>query len=362
MFKHCSEIILLALIAAFSLQCSNEKTGEAFPEVSTLSDSVKRNAIALEATEIVAPDDFINAKEFYVHDDSILVVVNKPSSGGYMIELCNLFTKEKKRELFRHGNGPGEMLNVTAHVRDGQLIVHDFVKHQLASMDMDSILLSSDAEPSTPHLFCSNAGSPFVTFLDDDRIIMLNPYFFESDVLSISNGESRFLLGDSSTQFSLLKDHSRKVYSYNVEQGFIIPDISHDRVLFASSFYPQFALYDGSLNPQRRIDGPDCLRPSFRVSDGVVTFDKQIPYGYRSYALGTDCIYLVYIGSFLSEDGNLQDFDSYIFQIGWDGRLVKSFHSEHYLGSLSVSSDGETFFCRSFDSDGSIILLKLTAD
>lgn len=185
-------LIFGLLLCALFVQCSEQKP-VGFDVVQELSSDVKEKAVALKAEKVIESDEFIPAKEMFVYRDSILVVVNKPISGGWLLELYNLNAKSSLGKFVRKGNGPKEMLKVMAHVNKNKLILHDYIKRQVLSFDLDSAILDKAYSYGTPVSFCKNAGSPFVTFFDKSRLIMLNPYYLENDKLGISNGEPSIL-------------------------------------------------------------------------------------------------------------------------------------------------------------------------
>lgn len=347
------------LLCALFVQCSEQKP-VGFDSLEILPADVKERTIALEATKVIDADEIISAKQLFVYKDSVLVVVNKPKRDGWFLELYNLYTKSLLGRFVRKGNGPKEMLRVMAHVNKNKLILHDYIKHQVVSFDLDSAILDKSYSYGTPVSFCKNAGSPFVTFFDDSRLIMLNPYYLENDKLGISNGEPRFLVNDIGSQAVLLRSGERKPRSYNIEQGFIFPDKSHNKVIFASSYYPEIEMYDYELKPLKKITGPDDLKIDYRVSGNNVVFNKVVPYAYQSYAMVSDGFYLLYIGGYYTTSTEHKDMQSWIFKFDWEGNFIKSYHYDQYLGSLSVSSDEETFYGQGFDENGNVTLWKLS--
>ncbi len=330
-----------------------------FPQVREFNPSWMSSAKELSSIQLVSSDEFVSARDFAVYNDSIIVVTNKPIKGKCFIELVRLDNKKSVGNYILYGNGPGEMLNVSSHLRNDSLYVHDFAKHQILTLNLGAAINSDSYRLPLPVTFCRNAGSPFVTQMDEDRIIMLNPYYCENQELGISNREDRFIVINEDEKPSLLYEHSRKYYSYNIEQGFIVPVHSKNRIVFCSAFYPVVEFYDFKLNPLVKVTGPIDLEPHFRIQDGEISFYKGVPYAYRGYALGNNCIYLAYIGSLLKRNERLQDKQSWIFKFDWNGNLLDTFHTDKYVGSLSVSSDERAFYARGFDEDGNIVLWKL---
>lgn len=48
-----------------------------------------------------------------------------------------------------------------------------------------------------------------------------------------------------------------------------------------------------------------------------------------------------------------------MFKFDWDGNFIKSYHSDKYLSSLSLSSDGKTFYGKGYDENGNVVLWRL---
>lgn len=119
-------------------------------------------------------------------------------------------------------------------------------------------------------------------------------------------------------------------------------------------------MYDYELKPLKKITGPDDLKIDYSVSGNDVTFSKVVPYAYRSYAMVYDGFYLLYIGGYYTTRRKYKDMQSWIFKFDWDGKFIKSYHFGQYLGSLSVSSDEETFYGQGFDENGNVTLWKLS--
>lgn len=353
-------IILLFLVTPLLLSQCSGKPGVVFPEVVTLPQSVKENATQLKDTQIFSSDEHIAAKNFFVHNDSVLVVLNKPVKDHCFIELFSLSSEENYGQFVHYGNGPKEMLNVQAHFSNGKLVLHDFAKHQITSFDVDSALFDKSYSYRNPIWFNRNAGSPFVTFLNDDTLIMLNPYYFENRDLKISNGEGRFIVGSSPRQFTLYSEGSRKYYSFNVEQGCIIVNSANNRIIFASDGYPRIEIYDCHLNPLKMITGPDKLDIKYHIDGNEIIYSKRIPYAYRYFAEADDGFYLKYHGAFFTGNESFQVMDSWLFKFDWDGNILESYHCDKYLSTFSLSSVPGIFYGDGYDSDGNRVLYKLT--
>lgn len=108
--------------------------------VQILDRELLAKAKVLQADTMGTFDEFIYAKKFWVYADSILIVLNKKHKDGYFVELHNLFTKENIVKLYRFGDGPDEMLSARVDMNGKTLLVNDFVKGQVAVVNLDSLL------------------------------------------------------------------------------------------------------------------------------------------------------------------------------------------------------------------------------
>lgn len=347
---------MLSVITGF-VRCTEHDVKSEF-----LSNDVKLDAVELKSDVIGACYQFIHAKDFFVYQDSILVVINKPHKDGSFVNLFNLNSNELLRSFILLGNGPLEMINVIAHLRNNELIVHDFAKNQILCVNLDSALVSPNYKNVPPLKFSNGVGSPFVTFYNDKKLlIMLNPYYFSNENLRIDNGVSRFIVGDTKINDDLEEIASDLYYTYNVSQGFIIPNIANNRIIYASNFYDELEIYDNELHLLKRIEGPDKLKPVFRRHGKEIIFNKIVPYTYRSYAMSKDFFYLSYIGdNYVPGKNRLQDFDSWIFKFDWNGTLMESYHSNEYISTLSLSDSDDKFYARGFDENGTPVVWQLT--
>ena len=204
-----------------------------------------------------------------------------------------------------------------------------------------------------------NVGSPFVTFLDENRLIMLNLYYFKNKNLGINNGASRFIINEKDIDPNFNRVNSRLYYTYNVSQGFIVPNIEKDRIIYASNFYDEIEIYDCDLHLLRRIEGPDNLIPSYQIHNREIIFNKTVPYTYRNYAITDDFFYLSYIGDYYTSGSQLQDFDSWILKFDWDGNFIECYHSEEYVSTISLSDTDGKFYARGLDQKGVPVVLEL---
>ncbi|MDR2910152.1 MAG: hypothetical protein LBV47_02140 [Bacteroidales bacterium] len=197
--------LFVLVIALYLVGCKRHSLVE-WPVTEKLEVSVKGSAKPLKAEIVEASYDFIYAKDFFVYQDSIMIVLNKANVDVYFVEFYNLNSDKIINRFIRMGNGPGEMLNTLAHVRRNELFVHDFAKNQIVSINIDSVLYKPDYRIESPIRFSNNVGSPFVTFYRYNELIMQNPFHFYDRELRVDNKVPRFITTENgnSTRSPLL--------------------------------------------------------------------------------------------------------------------------------------------------------------
>ncbi len=336
----------VCLICIFLYGCAVNKHEE-WPYQIEIDESIKSKAIQLKAEIVEQSMQFINAKDFFVYNDSVLIVLNKPHKSNPFVIFHNLNTNRDIAKYINLGNGPGEMLNCIAHIRNSNLYVHDFVKNILAIIDIDSVLISGETYKLDPFIrFSNNVGSPFVTMYDDDTLIMLNPYCFIDKNLGIDNRQPRFIISEIGKDSGLILN-SKLYYTYNVSQGVVIPSIDRNRVVFASCFTSEIEFYDYNLNPILKVDGPVKMKPSYRCNANKdISFNKIVPYSYMSYCIDDDSIYFSYVGDYFTKEKQLHDFDSLIIEIDWSGNIGNVYHSPEYIKTISKSEKLFKFYSK----------------
>ena len=328
-----------------------------WPETIHVGVNIKENSVKLNAEIIKASYDFIYAKNFFVYEDSIMIVLNKPSNYVNFIEFYNIKMGKIINRFITRGNGPGEMLNTLAHIRKNNLYIHDFMANQIVSINIDSVLSFPDYKIEKPIRFSNNVGSPFVTFYKNDQLIMNCPFYFYDKKMGIDNNAPRFIVTDSKEEISLsLSAHI--YYTYNVSQGLIVPNQEKNRLIYASCFLPEIEVYDMELNPIKRIIGPDKLKPSYRIDGNQIVFNKIVPYSYTGYYFDKEHLYFSYVGDYFHGDMELKDLKSWILKYDWDGNFIESFDLPEYINGLSKSVEENVFYGRGFDSDGTVVLWR----
>lgn len=349
-------IVMMVVFAAIMTVSCRQEHYLPFDYEGKIPSSVKVNATLLNVDTLQLSDGFIDAKDFFVYSDTILIVLNKERRNGHCVELYNINSSEHIGSYYTVGNGPGEMLKANVHVRYEDLIVHDYARSQIGIINLDSAVRNGSYHPATLKQYSNSIRCPFVTMYNN-RILMLNPYYFHDEKYSIHNDVDKFIF---SNEEDLPFEIGNLYYTYNVSAGFIVTNRDYTKAVYASCFYDDIELYGENLLPLKHLTGPDKLEHNYRIEEKEVVFNKVVPYSYRSFAVTDQHIYVSYIGSNLEPKQNLRDFKTYIFKFDWELNLLDSYYTHAYIGSLSISNDEKSFYGRGFDMDGTPVLLKLT--
>ncbi|WP_298063633.1 BF3164 family lipoprotein [uncultured Rikenella sp.] len=349
--------IILICISLFTGGCRQISTE--LPSVSLPVD-IKTNAIDLEVDTMITSEAFIHAKMYYVYKDSTLIVINQATETVPYLEVRNLTDNWKIGNYIPLGKGPGEMLRVVAYLEGNTLKVNDFVKKQIAFVNLDSLLKNPNGYQisSCNYQVLTNAINRF----SDGKLLFENPYCFSDSKSGIENKNApRLKIGDNTTN-----DEDFGTYDYvthNVSQGRLVYNQNRNRIVYASSSIPVVEIYDSTLAPLMRIVGPDSFDDQMYViaPDGLVTYKKTAPYAYLTYSYDDDYFYLVYNGELI--DFNVKqekDLHTWIFRFDWDGNFEGSYYYPGYVNAISISGDGKSFYASARDEDNMPMLVKLS--
>ena len=324
-----------------------------------LDKSIKTQAIFVPADSIQLPEEFIAAQRYLVYNDSVLIVRNRTVKSHPLLQCYNLRSRKPIADLFLFGNGPGEMLKLTARLQGNILVADDHMKRQVAFLDMDSLLLDTNYKPkmrkyqAMPHRICPYRG---------DSMLFDNPYCFENKRLGIKNKVARLAAGNEQTTDQELLGQN-EYYTYNVTGGEILVSPEKDRIVFTSDNYPLIEFYDYDLNLLHTVTGPDSFENQlYTVYQDTgspmkeVVFKKTIPHTYVTSCSDDQHIFLAYLGV---QTLDAEKVSPYIFQFDWDGRLIGSYRTDHHLLNMSLSLDGKTIYATGFDDYMQPVLYSL---
>ncbi len=352
--------IILIVLTLLIVGCSGRKE-KTFSETH-LPETVLKEAEQAVFDTISLPENFYEAKEFYVYNDSIALKLNRKHEGVHFLEIFNWKSGRIIKKMLKMGNGHKEVLSLEVYLQqNGKLVAIDYYKKQIAVMDVDSVI--SDSLYGFPIEKEIPFGISMIMPYQDDYLIE-NPYRYIDRKADIVQDEPGLL----STE-ELQKSYEKK-YQYNTANvatvGRLLTNEHLGRILHAASSQSILEVYDSTRTLLRVIDGPVNLKPAYYIdkeNGNEVIFSKQIPYAYLDGCAGKRYVYLSYLGQFQhADEETLANKDCYILKFDWDGQLIKCLKTPFYILSLSVLSDekgNDRLFATVQNDQGEPMLLRV---
>ena len=356
------KIYHFALITTILVGCQSNRYTECL-QVEYLSQEILEKSIYLQAETLdyKFTEKFIEyGNNFYVYNDSLLVIAESEQYDGPLLNIINLRTKNPIFQAFNRGNGHNELLGIDIRLSNNQLIINDWVKQKIATLCLDSVKYDS-----TPQVNLIKHDLPVpVAFPSENGLIYANPLCFTDKNIGINQGYPKYprlLLAKNYTAPITFSEN--EYYTGNVAGGGNIL-VGNERILYLSPHQSYLELFDKELNLLRRIEGSLRLEEEYDLAQmgdmKSVVFKNRIPYSYLSYCYDNNYVYITYIGDYLTKGKSMKDFNSYIIQINWDGEFIKSYSSDGYLFSISKSKDKDIFYATLIGDDETPHLVKLT--
>lgn len=352
-----NRVIIFMLVAEILFGCSSRQSSEM---AGTLASAVKTTAQLLQSDTLRFSQELIHANKYYVYQDTVLVVINRATEKVPFVEFYHM--TDGNRLLDRRipqGKGPGEMLQVFAYLNGNMLQINDFVRKQIALINMDS-LLQDPMNYRIPSFAQYQVFSFGKTQWIDGKWVFENPYAFKNEKIGIKNQTKRLLVGDQTTT---MEDFGKYQYqTVNVSQGLLFANRDKNRVVYAALHYPIIEFYDSQISLFKTIWGPDDFSDQqFVIVQGEVIFKRTIPCAYKAYCYTEDFICLAYSGEMMNfREKSEKDLHSWIFRFDWDGNFVDSYYCPSHITALSVGSDGKTLYATIRDRDDMPLLVKLS--
>lgn len=334
-----SALMLFVALAIFACQ------GNFSPEWNNVIENNINDIFLEEVTSDILPlsREMIHAKDLFVYHDSILVVLNKPSA-KYCIQVYNIDSGNHICDLIRKGNGPKEMLLCQVRIIEDNLYIRDFAKGNYTVINLPSLLKRTESY-DVPEFKKYKEKYNVYDFLEiNDRILYLNPLCFEDINYKVDNQEPRLFYEG----YTLSRN---KLDTFNVSQGTIISNDKDSLIVFASLNTNELEIYDYGLNPLIKVLGPTYFDVKYAYDGNHVTFKDNAYYGYQCIVSAGDTFWATYQGAII---GSVKR--TYIMQYKWDGTIIRAMHSDKYLSTISLSSEGNKLYLRGKDSDGSVVL------
>lgn len=295
-------------------------------------------------TEIVM-DSLLYPASFYLIRDTLMLVQNQPSN-SYLLEIYS--TNDWERPLLQlapKGSGPGELTSADVWiVRSGHpfFYVQDRMADCYYKVHIDS-LLSRKSFWATERFPLNSSCLPVADIceMDEDTYCGYDMWYMEGEEYSNAVKTPLKLFSKSTTGNDAENIPSYFTASVNGARIFRLPD--RHEIWTADLHKDEIIVYNDSLQPIRKLTGPDGLQPSYRLlpSDapmGFVDFEEgKSCRGYLSYWLTPSHIYLLYAGDEMYDMTHLKPVD--VFKLDYEGHLLSLYHLDRHLTNLSVDSE-----------------------
>lgn len=320
---------LLLLLAALSFEsCQTSLLKDcAFIRV---DNGILGAAGPLKCDTLRTRDLFVSADDILAINDSLILASNTPSS-EYFIDLANINSNSLIGRYIRKGNGPGEALNCRSVVSGRVIYVNDFVKCQLHTIDIDSILNNANVSISC-YEYSRGKAVPNISG-QGDSIYFLNPNCLEYK--RFSTGKPRYFIKKRNETITDT-EYEHALQTYNVSQGHLIIKPGTDTVAFASLYYPFIEFYSSPQSPFLRICFPSNNSEKYQVDGSEICFKDYVHYTFTGIACDSNYIYAAYVDDILIPGRKgLESFSTIIIKMNWKGDILDCKSFPYCIRSLS---------------------------
>ncbi len=352
---------IIAITFLFACRSVTKNDDEA-KLIQTFNRSHLENYMTLTSTEVEFSKS-IHSMFFYLLRDSLILIENRRAN-PYFYELYSLNRQTNILEFGMSGKGPNELLSAYLNpewdnaISSQELCVVDVTTHKAYVYNIDSLLkLAGSYNPIqfTIPSFSNNIGK-----WNENHAISWNLYYLDDpevgnsvDLLvdiQVVNGESSFdskkLMGTN--------------YTYNVSGGYVIVSPNKTKIICPYKYEDRIDIFNGNKKLIKSIKGPDDIENKYLITpqlNNLVGHDKEYYEGYRCKPIfTTSSVYCVYSGAISNKEP--YELQSELFVLNWDGEIIKSYHLDKYLMTISVNSGEDTLYGTTKDSMGDNYMVK----
>lgn len=312
--------------------------------------------------QVDLPEDECMNSNFFVYDDSILIVCPlRPQT--YCLTVMNINTKKIIGRYLPRGNGPGEVMDCVFHLKQNRLIVNETTR-KLIIIDMDSLLLSGQAYK--PAVYQTGIDIVDVDVLTDTTFLFSNIWYMDGCGNKVNEALPEFLVTGKDCQISFeVPEGASAVCSVNA--SFLLTNTNLQKVFIAYSYKPQFTLLNSNLDTLKVIYGPDPLikKQKFIEIGGALFQDKISGYA-TGYSISTDS--KIFMGSVRLYNIPRKEYrevshknQGEIYQFDWDGNMVARYQMEKthkFIGVCGYSEKSGILYVEALDSNEEHALFK----
>lgn len=171
--------MLITSSVFFLFYSCNQSPADAqpYPTTKNVIRLTDQNMPAVEyfsVEKIKLPEEYTHA-QYYVYNDSVVIIVNDMHPQPYILTFYNLNTQKEFVGYFKKGNGPDELISASGTMHRNYLILRDGSAHAVVRLNIDSALAEGYAyKPAITRL---EGAAHSCVFAGGNTITMINPYY-----------------------------------------------------------------------------------------------------------------------------------------------------------------------------------------
>lgn len=288
------------------------------------------------------PQENVHKTSVFVVSDTVLFVENDDSRLEHGDDMYYFFdlTKGEYKPFLKYGNGA--LLSSTSCRNGDEMLIYDFIKHDVYAFSLESIVKQKhpNISKSVVDFSCQ-----YLLPYKDSSFIFLNPLYFPLKNKQFPSQRNQLCLSDG-THFDFPNNY--KYDYFNVTRGFFIINWYRDRLVYFDAYYHRIDFYSTSLEHLLTLEDPSQDVASYTIINynekvqGPV-FSSFIPETFLDVAYNKDYIYVAYSGQVIIDDFRREIFQSIIYKLTWDGVFVASYDCNLHVKSLSSSPTNSAF-------------------
>ena len=341
--------------------CAKSNSGNEV--VSVLPETVLSDVDSVGYSVVELPDSVkANGESFFMANDSLLIV-NKSSKTGNLVDVINLKDGTVKHSLFTVGEGPEEMIMGVFYYNGDVMTAVDYPRSRYATISRDD-LAGKDITPSFI-TYPYSIGIVSAPIENGDSTILVNPGNYTNETFGVVQNQPVFFkTANNATEFEYDRGEFR---TQNVSQKKSVVD-KNGNIWLADVAKSVIDIYDNDLNLVKSIRVPSEVAGDAEIGIREINGSKMVSYkdkfpkafGQGVASADKSVIYWPFIGKKLERNQDYSGIGTYIFKFDLDGNLIKTFYSPKYILFIS-EVDGEIYATATDDDDNSI-LIKLDTD
>ncbi|MDO4461762.1 MAG: hypothetical protein Q4C30_04595 [Bacteroidia bacterium] len=308
-----------------------------------------------------------NAETFsYVYKDKMIIKCQRNTSP--LVSVFDYNTHKEISHYFNRGNGPIDMLGPSAHIKDNNIYIYDFLQDRIASFIPDSILTQrSSYKPKISYIAFKTSSS--FDFIDNNTILVYNDMYKEG--FDVGENVPEFFVTDANSGKSTNSEFKTngKYYPMNVTGGEIVKCPQSDLIYVAYQDEPRIKIMDKNLKTIKTLLGPEENDMEF-VVEGFDFYHNREKSSYFYTSSCTTSNYCVFINDraykldmYEARDVLTHSARQEIWVMNSNGDIVRRLKQKDTSAAkkmmyISYCEENDTFHVNAADEDDEFCLYK----